>query len=92
MCQDKREVAILDNPEIRKLIRHFAIELLIYAVLVVAYFFLVLRFLNEPLYNLYGSNLPVYAFIALGLIVAQGVLLEFVTSFIMHLLGLDQVE
>jgi hypothetical protein len=82
----------LDNPEIRKLIRHFLIELVIYAVLVIGYFFLVLQFLNEPLYNLYEGNLVVYAFIALGLIVAQGVLLEFVTSYIMRLLGIDQVE
>ena len=82
----------MDNPEIRKLIRHFLIELVIYAALVVAYFFLVLQFLNEPLYNLYEGNLAIYAFIALGLIVAQGVLLEFVASYIMRLLGIGQLE
>jgi hypothetical protein len=80
------------NPELRKMIGSFAIELLIYAVLVVAYFFAVLRLLSEPLNRLFSSNLVLYALLALGLIVAQAVVLEAVTSFIMGLLGLDQVE
>ena len=82
----------MKNPKIRKMIGSFAIELIIYSVLVVAYFFAVLRLLSEPLGRLYSSNLVLYAFLALGLIVAQAVVLEFVTSFIMGLLGLDQVE
>ena len=82
----------LKNPMVRKLIRNFALELLVYAVLVVGYFFLVLRFLAEPLMNLFTNNLTLYAFVALGLIVAQAVLLDAVTSFIMGLLGLDQLE
>ena len=77
---------------IRKMIGNFAIELIIYALLVVAYFFLVLRLLGEPLNELYASNLTLYAFLALALIVVQAVVLEFVTSFIMGLLGLDQLE
>lgn len=82
----------MKTPMARKLIRNFALELLVYAVLVVGYFFLVLRFLTEPLENLFADNLTLYAFVALGLIVAQAVLLEAVTSFIMGLLGLDQLE
>jgi hypothetical protein len=66
--------------------------LVIYAALVVAYFFVVLRLLGEPLNDLFSSNLTLYAFLALALIVAQAVLLEAVTSFIMGLLGLDQLE
>ena len=47
----------MKNPKIRKMIGSFAIELLIYAVLVVAYFFAVLRLLGDPLSHLYSSNL-----------------------------------
>ncbi len=82
----------MKNPEIRRMIGSFAIELLIYSVLVVAYFFAVLQLLSEPLNRLFSSNLVLYAFLALGLIVAQAVVLETVTSFIMGLLGLDQLE
>lgn len=87
----EREGKALDNSEIRKLIRGFAIEVAIYAVLVVGYFFLVLRFLAEPLARLFDSNLVAYAFVALLLILVQGVALEAVTSFIISLLGLDKI-
>jgi hypothetical protein len=82
----------LKNPEIRRLVRGFSIELVIYAALVVVYFLLVLRFLGRPLERLFESHLAVYAFVSLLLIVAQGVLLEFVTSFVIGLLGLDKYE
>jgi glycerol uptake facilitator-like aquaporin len=82
----------VQNPEVRKVIQNFVIEMVVYAVLVVGYFFLVLRLLAEPLYRLFTNNLIVYAVLALALIVAQGVVLEAVTSFIMGLLGLDQLE
>jgi hypothetical protein len=77
---------------VRKLVKNFILELLVYAVLVVAYFFLVLRFLAQPLMELFTNNLTVYAFVALGLIVAQAILLEAIVSFIMDRLGLDQLE
>jgi hypothetical protein len=76
----------------RKLIRNFVLELVVYAILVVGYFFLVLRFLADPLMKLFADNLVLYAFVALGLVVAQSVLLEAVTSFIMRQTGLDQLE
>ena len=82
----------MKNPEMRGLIRNFAIEVVIYGALVVVYFFLVLRFLAEPLANLFESNLVIYAFVALGLIVAQGALLEIVTSFLLTRLGLERLE
>ena len=78
--------------EIRRLIRNFAIEVLVYAALVLGYFLLVLQFLGQPLARLFSDNLVLYAIVALLLIVAQGVVLEAVTSFIMGLLGLDQLE
>ena len=82
----------MKNPNVRKMIGSFVIELIIYAILVVAYFFAVLRLLGDPLYRLYSSNLTLYAFLALALIVAQAVVLETVTSFIMGILGLDRLE
>jgi hypothetical protein len=63
------------------LLRNFAIELVVYAILVAAYFFLVLRTLGPWLTDLYDNNLRVYAVAALVLIVVQAVILEAVTSF-----------
>lgn len=82
----------MKNPAIRKMIISFAIELVIYAVLVIGYFLIVLRLLGEPLNSLYNNSLGLYAFLALVLIVVQAVVLEAVTSFIMGLLGLDKLE
>ena len=91
LLEEKQGVAV-KTVMTRKLIRNFVLELVVYAILVTAYFFLVLRFLAEPLMKLFTNNLTLYAFVALGLIVAQSVLLEAVTSFIMEQVGLDQLE
>jgi len=82
----------MNRSRLRILIRNFSIEVLIYTVLVVAYFFLVLEFLGEPLQKLFDRSLILYAFISLFLIVAQGVVLEFVTSFLISQLGLDRLD
>ena len=82
----------MEDREVGILIRNFAIEVLIYAALVVGYFLLVLRLLGEPLKELFATNLTPYAFAALALIVVQGVLLEFVTSFLVSRLGLDRLD
>jgi hypothetical protein len=76
----------------RRLIRNFAIEVIVYAMLVIVYFFLVLRLLGDPLEQLFSTNLVLYAFVALGLIVAQGAVLEVVTSFLISRLGLERLE
>ena len=76
----------------RKVLRNFAIELLLYAVLLVAYFLIVLRVLGEPLLDLYRTRPIVYAGAALLLIVAQGVALEYLTSLLIRLLGLERLE
>lgn len=80
------------SPRIRTLLRSFVVEVLVYGVLVVAYFYLILQLLAEPLRRLFAGSLAWYAIAALGLIVAQGVLLEFVTSFLLNRLGLDRLE
>jgi hypothetical protein len=82
----------VEKSDVRTLVRNFLIELVIYSVLIIIYFVLVLRLLAEPLARLYGSNLALYAAVALVLIVAQGVLLAWVTSFIVDQLGLERQE
>jgi len=76
----------------KRLLRNFLIEMVIYGILLAIYFFLVLRFLGEPLYDLFNLNPIVYAGASLLLIVAQSVLLERVTAYLVRLLGLERVE
>lgn len=76
----------------RVLVRNLVIELVLYGVLVIVYFLAVLRLLNDPLTGLFHNNLVVYAVIGLGLIVAQGVLLDIVTSFLLNRLHLERLE
>jgi hypothetical protein len=63
-----------------KSLRAFAIELAIYAVLVIGYFFLVLHLLGEWLYHLEAHHRYAYAVIALLLIAGQAVALDAVTT------------
>jgi hypothetical protein len=74
------------------LLRNFVIELIVYSILVVAYFVVALRLLGEWLARLFHSNLVTYALISLGLIVAQGVLLDVITSFLLDRLNLSLLE
>jgi hypothetical protein len=82
----------MGNSKIRTLIINFIIELVIYGILVVAYFFLVLRYLRIFLTDLYQNNLIAYAIIGLILIVVQAVVLEAVTSFLLDRLRLERLE
>lgn len=82
----------MSKPKIWILIRNFAIELVLYGLLVVGYFYLVLRLLGEPLKVLFNENMLLYSLVALGLIVTQSVLLEMVTSFLLSRLKLERLE
>ncbi|MFQ6057713.1 MAG: hypothetical protein ACE5MB_02380 [Anaerolineae bacterium] len=82
----------MEERNVRILIRNFVIELIVYGGLVTGYFWVVLRFLGQPLAGLFKGNLPVYAVAALVLIVVQGVVLEFVTSFLIKQLKLERLE
>lgn len=73
----------------RVLLRNLVIELIAYGILVITYFILVLRLLSEPLTRLFHTNLVVYAILGLGLIVAQGALLDVITSFLLDRLKLE---
>lgn len=76
----------------RRVIKNFAIELIVYGTLVVVYFLVVLQTIGDWLYYLYENNLLVYAIAALVLIVVQGVFLEMVTTFLIERLGLERLE
>jgi hypothetical protein len=67
-------------------LRAFAIELAIYAVLIVAYFFLVLHLLGEWLYGLEIHHRYIYASLSIVLIVGQAILLESLTTFLIRLI------
>jgi hypothetical protein len=62
------------------------IELGVYAVLVVGYFFLVLHFLGESLHHLEIRHRYTYGAVAILLIIGQAVVLESVTTFLLRML------
>jgi uncharacterized membrane protein YcjF (UPF0283 family) len=66
--------------------RSFLIELMLYAGLVVVYVFFVIAFLGNWLDALYEHHKIRYAFAALLLIVAQGLVLEMVTTILLRLI------
>ncbi len=74
------------KPVARKALTSFAIELVVYGILVVAYFFLVLHFLGGWLEDLDKRNIKLYALVSIGLIIGQAVVLESITTFLFRLL------
>ena len=72
--------------EAAKTVRAFLIELVVYAALVVTYFFLVLHFLGEWLRQLEVHHRYTYATVAILLIIGQAVVLESVTTFLFRML------
>jgi len=72
--------------ETARTLRAFLIELVIYAILVVGYFFLVLHFLGEGLHRLEVGHRYTYAGVAILLIIGQAVVLENVTTFLLRLI------
>ena len=71
------------KPELKASLQRFLLELVVYTALIIAYYFLVLHFLGPGLENLYEHRRRVYASLALGLIVTQGLLLEVLTRFLL---------
>ena len=67
----------------------FLAELVIYALFVLAYFFLVLHFLGGWLKQVFDENKNLYAILALALIIVQGVLLEMLTSALLQVIRRD---
>lgn len=72
------------------LIRNLIVEILLYSLLLVGYYFLVIHWMQDWIPDLFASNLTVYAFVGLGLILIQAVFLDLVTSILMKYIKLDQ--
>jgi len=64
----------------------FLVELAVYAVFVFAYFFLVLHFLGGWIKHVFDQNKTLYAFLALALIIVQGVALEMLTTGLLRMI------
>jgi hypothetical protein len=74
----------------RVLFRNLLIEIVIYSILIFAYYLVVLRWLDDWLMSLFQNNLIFYTVTGLSLIVVQAAFLDFVTSFILKYIKLDQ--
>ena len=72
--------------ETRRTLFSFLVELAVYSLLVVVYFFLVLHLLGPSLADLDKSNIALYSLLSVGLILGQAILLEFVTTFLLRLI------
>jgi len=71
---------------VRRTVRAFALEMVIYAALVTVYFFAVLHFLGSWLVQLETQHIRVYAVVAILLIIGQAIVLEAVTTGLLRLL------
>lgn len=72
--------------EIISIFKSFTVELVVYAALVLLYFFLVLHFLGDWLFHLFREERKTYAAVALLLIIGQGFVLEIVTRALLGLI------
>lgn len=81
----------MKKTNIKLLVRNLVLELIIYGIMLVIYFFAVLRFLGQYLTDLYQNQIFFYAILSLVLIVVQGVFLEAITSFLVRKLRLDRM-
>ncbi len=72
--------------ETRRTVVAFLVELVIYSILVVAYFFLVLHLLGPSLAHVDRKNILLYAFLSVALILGQAILLDWLTNFLLRLL------
>jgi hypothetical protein len=79
-------MAIKNKAEASRTLKAFLIELAVYSALIVAYFFFVLHFLAGWISQLEITHIEIYAFVAIGLIIVQAIVLEIVTTFLMRLL------
>lgn len=71
------------KPAVKSSLKSFVVELVVYAALVTGYYLLVLHFMGDWLLRLFQTERRLYAGLALGLIIAQGLLLEMLTRFLL---------
>ena len=74
--------------ELRRTLVRVALEIGIYAVLVVVYIFIIFSLFERELIFLSQRDRVLYAALALGLMVVQGIILESVTTFLLDRLNL----
>jgi hypothetical protein len=83
-----KKTNLTKDPSFKPMMRSLALELVIYAPLVTIYFFLVLLFAKDLLLKIYYEMPVIYSVVTLLVIVAQGVLLEALTSWLLRKIGL----
>ena len=72
--------------ETRRTLLAFGVELVVYTILVLIYFFLVLHLLGDSLARLEANSVALYAVVAVGLVLGQGVLLDWLTHALLRLI------
>lgn len=82
---ERRTTRTTDGVEVRG--SAFWIEIAVYAALITGYLLLVLKTLDVPLARMFARHRVEYAFVALLLILAQGIVLELVTKVLVGFLG-----
>jgi hypothetical protein len=75
------------DPSFIPFLRSLGLEMIVYAPLLVIYLLVVLRFFKDPLFELAQTNLVIYAVVGLAAIVAQSVLLEILTTWLLRRFG-----
>ena len=72
--------------------KELLIEAVVFSLVVAGYFFLVLHFLGTWLKELFDSNRTLYAFIALGTMILQGIGLETFTTYIIRFIKSERTN
>ena len=68
------------------------IEVFVYVVIMGIYVYLGLRYLSDPLYKLYNTNLKWYSVAVILSILGQAVFLEAIVSFMLKYLGVFRLK
>jgi hypothetical protein len=76
------------DPSLRPFLRSMGLELLIYTPIVTAYLFIVLRYAGEFLEGLFIQSPLLYTIVCVVFVLAQGVLLDLLTSWLLRRFGL----
>lgn len=76
------------DPSLKPFLRSMAIELLIYTPFVMVYLLLVLRYGSDTLLRLFQESPIVYTIVGIAAILAQGVLLDTLTTWLLRRFGL----
>jgi hypothetical protein len=76
------------DPSLKPFLRSMGLELLIYAPVVTAYLFIVLRYAGDFLEGLFSQSPLLYTIVCIVTILAQGVFLDLLTSWLLRRFGL----